>query len=112
MITISVEKQKSNIIAIEATGHSGYAESGKDIVCAAISTLTQSLINGLIQVVRIKPEYVIDEKAPRLYVALPKGLKQEQMELCQILMKSTYNSLKDVSVGYPEFIKLKEKQND
>lgn len=29
---------------IEASGHSGYAEIGKDIVCAGISTLLQTLI--------------------------------------------------------------------
>lgn len=30
--------------SIESRGHSGYAESGKDIVCAGISTLLQTLI--------------------------------------------------------------------
>ena len=29
---------------ITVTGHAGYAEPGKDIVCAAVSALTQNLI--------------------------------------------------------------------
>lgn len=33
---------------IVVNGHSGYAEQGKDIVCAAISTLTEATYNYLI----------------------------------------------------------------
>ena len=39
MIDITVQPDK-----ITVSGHAGYAEPGKDIVCAAISTLTQVLI--------------------------------------------------------------------
>lgn len=28
-------------------GHAGYAETGKDIVCAAVSALTQNLVNSM-----------------------------------------------------------------
>lgn len=32
---------------ITVTGHAGYAEPGKDIVCAAVSVLAQNLIKSL-----------------------------------------------------------------
>ena len=32
---------------INVQGHADYAESGKDIVCAAVSTLTYTLINSI-----------------------------------------------------------------
>lgn len=35
---------------ISVTGHAGYAPAGQDIVCAAVSALTQTLILGLRQV--------------------------------------------------------------
>lgn len=38
MITIKVTSN-----SIEATGHANYAEHGKDIVCAAVSVLMQTL---------------------------------------------------------------------
>lgn len=112
MINIIIVKSKNIIQTIEATGHSGYAESGADIVCSAVSTLTQSLINGLIEVVKIKPNYVIDEKIPHLSVSLPKDLTEEQLKLSQVLMRSTYLGLKNVANEFGKFIKLKEKQND
>lgn len=112
MINITVIKSNSNIITIEATGHSGYAESGQDIVCSAVSTLTQALINGLVEVVKIKPDYIIDEDVPHLSVSLPKNLSEQEFKYAQVLMCSTYLALKDIANGYSKFIKIKEKQYD
>ena len=112
MINITIIKSNNKIMTIEATGHSGYAESGKDIVCSAVSTLTQALINGLIEVVKITPKYVIDEEIPHLSVSLPKDIDGEKFKQAQVLMSSTYLALKQVADSYKKFIKIKEKQND
>lgn len=109
MITITVVKNNQNIMSIEATGHSGYAEAGQDIVCAAVSTLTQNLIVGLTEVVGIEPKYVVDENIPHLMVALPKELNAEKMKSAQILMRSTCLGLTQVAKEYSKFIKIKEK---
>lgn len=109
MIKITVVKNNQNIMSIEATGHSGYAESGQDIVCAAISTLTQNLILGLTEVVGIEPKCVVDESIPHLSVALPQNLSAEKMKSAQILTRSTYLGLKQVANEYSKFIKIKEK---
>lgn len=42
MIVVEVKED-----GIKVTGHAGYAEPGKDIVCAAVSVLTQNLIKCL-----------------------------------------------------------------
>lgn len=42
MITIAIRTDKmNNPTRIEVSGHAEYAEHGKDIVCAAVSTLLQ-----------------------------------------------------------------------
>ena len=109
MINILVLKDKENIITIEATGHSGYAESGSDIVCSSVSTLLQSLINGLIEVVKAEPKYMIDEDIPHLSVSISQ-LPADKMHDAQLLMRTTYLSLVDISNSYAKFIKIKEKQ--
>lgn len=43
---------------IHAVGHAGYAEHGKDIVCAAISTIMQTALLGIQAVAQQYPEYV------------------------------------------------------
>ena len=46
MINITVVTYNQKIITIEATGHSGYEEAGKDIVCSAVSSIVITTING------------------------------------------------------------------
>ena len=112
MISVTIVKSNHKIVTIEATGHSGYAESGKDIVCSAISVLLESLINGLTEVVKISPQYIIDEEIPHLSVTIPSSLDAKKDEQAQILMQTTYLGIKNVANGYSKFIKIKEKQHD
>lgn len=44
---------------IEISGHAGYAELGKDIVCAAVTALTQMLIQSIKDLTDDKIEYNI-----------------------------------------------------
>lgn len=48
MTRITIDRDKNKYM-IEASGHSGYAEAGKDIVCAAVSTLMFSFLNFMDQ---------------------------------------------------------------
>ena len=115
MINILVLKDnQNNIKFIEATGHSGYAESGSDIVCSAVSTLMQSLAVGLTDVVKISPKIIIDETIPHICISLLEGLTSNltkaSAESVQTLMKTTVLSLKQVANEFSKHIKIKEKQ--
>lgn len=48
---------------IKIEGHAGYAEPGKDIVCAGVSTLSQTLIASVEDLTEDTIEYVIDEQS-------------------------------------------------
>ena len=111
MISILIVKSKQNIITVEATGHSGYAEQGSDIVCSAISTLMQNLANGLTEVVKAEAKVIVDEDIPHLSVTLTEK-DVDKFKYAQMLMQTTVLSLKEVANGYSKFIKIKEKQND
>ncbi len=48
MTRITITKSSDdNYKRIECSGHAGYADSGEDIVCAAISVLTINTINSI-----------------------------------------------------------------
>ena len=111
MINVIVIKEKQTIKTIEATGHSGYAEEGQDIVCSAVSTLMETLANGLTEVVKAKVEVKVDENIPHLSVTLTE-VDTEKCKHAQVLMQSTLMGIKGVAQGYSKFIKIKEKQND
>ena len=111
MINVIVIKEKQTIKTIEATGHSGYAEEGQDIVCSAVSTLMQTLANGLTEVAKASAKVVVDESIPHLSVTLTEQDK-EKCKYAQVLMQSILLGIKGVADGYRKFIKIKEKQND
>ena len=111
MINVIVIKQKQTIKTIEATGHSGYAEEGSDIVCSAVSTLLETLANGLTEIVKAKVNIVVDENIPHLSVTLNEE-NDEKCKYAQVLMESTLLGIKSVAQEFSKFIKIKEKQND
>jgi uncharacterized protein YsxB (DUF464 family) len=43
----AVRSETGKIVRIEVKGHSGYAPTGSDIVCAAVSTACQMTITGI-----------------------------------------------------------------
>ena len=47
---VKIPKSNNKIITIEATGHSGYADEGQDIVCAAVSATYLTTINGILSI--------------------------------------------------------------
>jgi len=47
MINVTVKKRQNEYLSLRVKGHSGYAESGSDIICAAVSVLTINLENSL-----------------------------------------------------------------
>ena len=42
------------------TGHAGYADSGYDIICAAVSVLTQNTVNSIEQLTDDELSYEVD----------------------------------------------------
>ncbi|ACL22342.1 MULTISPECIES: ribosomal-processing cysteine protease Prp [Desulfitobacterium] len=55
----------------ELCGHAGYAEYGLDIVCAAVSALSISAVNGLEFYLPCKPEVEVDDPQGFLSCTLP-----------------------------------------
>ena len=54
MIAVSVRKD-----GIQISGHADYAEAGKDIVCAGVTALMQTLIKSIGDLTRDEIEYEI-----------------------------------------------------
>ena len=48
-------------MGFKAQDHAGYAREGSDIVCAAISALTQTTVVGLNEVVGVSCQWEVDD---------------------------------------------------
>ena len=91
IVTMYRDKEK-RYTGFKVTGHSGYAESGQDIICAAISTLTITTINAIEEIVGDACEY--QEKEKNGYLRF--SLKGEGSEGSQLLLKSMVLGLSQV----------------
>lgn len=99
MTNVQIYKNKSNILGFIVSGHSGYSSAGHDIVCSAISTLSQSTCVGLENVLNLNPTIVIDEKKAYLSCFLNKDISNEDNKNAQILLNTFYESVKLLLVG-------------
>ena len=110
MINVLVIKEKQTIKTIEATGHSGYAKHGQDIVCSAVSKLMETLANGLTEVVKAKTNVIVDDKIAHMSITLDE-IDNEKFKMAQVLMNTILIGIKSVAEdGFSKFIKIKEKQ--
>jgi len=103
MIKIVAKKDKEDIVFLECSGHSGFAESGKDIVCSAVSTLVQNAILSLQKIANIPVKYVIDEAKAFLSI----DIKNISNYDAQIIMKSTFLGLQALQKSYKKYIDIK-----
>ena len=62
MIRVTIRSRKGGITGFDCQGHAGFSDYGKDIVCAAVSTLTINTINSVDQFTDDKVTVSQDEK--------------------------------------------------
>ncbi|MBQ4158222.1 MAG: ribosomal-processing cysteine protease Prp [Clostridia bacterium] len=98
--------EKGMIWGFEASGHAGYAESGSDIVCAAISALTQATAGGLSEVVKAPLKTRMDEDTGYFSCNMQSSADQETLEKAQILLVTMKMALTEISRDYPGTIRI------
>ena len=101
MISVRFYRTKGFYTGYTVTGHAGYDDAGKDIVCAAVTSAVQMAANGLTELSGTRCE----SKAEKDTVAVTlKGVPNEKTEL---LFQSLLLQLRLIEEGYPETIGIK-----
>ena len=102
MTTVMFHSAGGRLDGFAVEGHSGYAEEGSDIVCAAISAavgLTECTVNevmGLGAAVKAK------ENSARFSLKLPPALNEESESLCQTVLTGLMVYLRSLGEEYPD----------
>ena len=110
MIKVTFYTCNNNYVGLTSEGHANYSEHGTDIVCSAISSITQSLALGVLEVLKLKVKYKIDEDKGYLELRLPEINDERVLDNAQTLFKTAYLSLKDFQKGYPSNINVEFKR--
>ena len=94
------------ITGFSVSGHSGYAEAGSDIVCAAVSavvTMAEATIND---VCGAKAKVRVKEDGARVTLTLPASCDEE--ETVQAVLAGMMVTLIGLQEDYPDFIEVLE----
>ena len=113
MTTVIFYKTNGFYYGFEEQGHTGYGESGDDVLCAALSSMTMFLINAIEVSYACDVDYKIDEKSTDIRViaksALPKYEKDEKKQYAVSgLIQAYFFQLMDLVEDYYEFIDVRE----
>ena len=109
MTKIVFHKQGEDFVRIESNGHTGYAESGEDIVCAAISALLQGAAPGIKDVAGVNAKYRVNEEKGSLLLELPSDLGEDKRHDCNVILGTLLASVSDIAKGYSEYIEVEVK---
>lgn len=85
-------------------GHAETAPYGEDIVCAAISVLSQTAVVGLQHYLSQEPMTKVQEGF--LHCTLPEDLTDKERERSQIILKTMELGLKALEPNYGKYFKL------
>ena len=108
MITATFHLDGKRIVSFQVEGHSGLADEGEDVLCAAVTSavrLTECAVNdvlGLEASVKVKPEKAL------ISLKLPGGLGQQNESTCQTLMAGLMVYFTQLQEEYPENIIVME----
>lgn len=96
MTNIKLFKNEHKTLGFIISGHSGYSIAGSDIVCSAISSLSQMVCVGLENVLNLKPSIKIKDGYLECFV--PKNLGDDG-EKVQFLFDSFEKSVELLLLG-------------
>ncbi len=93
---------KKDFVGFSSKGHSGYAEQGHDIICAAASVLMINSTNAIEKFTRDAFTRVEDDEEGYLDFEL----KCEPSEVTKTILKTMVLGLKSIQEQYDEYISL------
>lgn len=100
MITAVFSKADQKIVGFNIKGHSGYAEAGQDIVCAAVSSAAYFTAN-LLESMGANISATVDDAEMIVKVTDPSP------EIL-VVLQGLQSHLKELSVQYPKYVRTAE----
>ena len=111
MTKIVFYKTNDVFYGFEEHGHTGYGESGDDVLCAALSSMTMLILNAIEVAYASDVEYTIDEKTTDIKVlakgALSKFEKDDKKRYAVSgLIMAYYYQLNDLVEEYYDYLSV------
>jgi hypothetical protein len=93
--------KKGELLGFHCHGHSGYADEGEDIVCAAISSAVYLVINTITDVLHIDAEIEVDSGDSVLRIS------SKNAAVCRDILQGLKLHMLNLEEQYNKFIIVK-----
>ena len=100
MIKVKIEKQNAKYKKITILGHAMYDDYGKDIVCAAASSIVTTTVNGILSLDKGSLSYLVSKKGMSIDI-------KSNDSTTQLLINNMVSLLKELEKNYSENIEVK-----
>ncbi|HON33386.1 MAG TPA: ribosomal-processing cysteine protease Prp [Synergistales bacterium] len=109
MTEIKSFRRKGTLCGLEIAGHTGYAESGSDIVCAALSTLAQTLETGLTGILGMG---TVSSRVDKEQGFMSLSWRGSDDPRARFLSETIVKMLRSVEQNYPSYVRYTEVEVD
>lgn len=104
MIVVQVRFDKEGLVTgYTVKGHAGLAEAGKDVLCAAVSSITQTPILGMEEHLQRHPMVTVGD-----------GVLQVQLDRAdtktQLLLMTMVSAVRQLAGEYPQNVRFEEQR--
>ena len=108
MTTVTFHVEGSRISGFDSRGHSGFAEEGSDIVCAAVTSAIRLTETTLNDVLGLAAAVKVSEQDACISLRLPGGLSPSGENCCQALLTGLMVYFTQLHDEYPDYIEVLE----
>ncbi|MCH5278319.1 MAG: ribosomal-processing cysteine protease Prp [Christensenellaceae bacterium] len=108
MTVITVFRKGGRLVGFDAVGHADYADAGEDIVCAAISAVTQTAVLGITELIGCSAAFEMEDGCLRLM--LDGSVEDEQWQRAELILGTMLVGLRSIQDEYCDYLKLIERE--
>ena len=106
MTRVEFFNEDGRITGFRCSGHSGYAEAGADIVCAAVSTAVTFASDTITDVLGVRAKTRVNEETAEITLKLPASCEEE--DAVQAILTGMMLTLSRWRDEYPDHIEVME----
>lgn len=106
MTKVKIKRKGGSIIEVECDGHTGYGAEGEDIVCAALSSIVQTALLGILQVAGVQAGYERDETKGYLKITVPEAISPSKRHDADVILNTMMIGIGDLYEGFSDFIEM------
>lgn len=104
MVKVKIKQKNNSLKCIRVSGHANSDDYGKDIVCAAVSVITQTILLGISEILEDDFNYSVSKGD--LYFEIPEKMIYEDEIRINTLTHTLMLGLQNIQNNYEDYIDI------